>query len=146
MSKNKLKRIKKKRNKIDWTQISKVDERGLKEIASVLYEKFRRERKEKTYAQVKEILTLLLKAGYLLSCFAAPGMMRMAPDVLKDKQPDWEEWKKFNKGYLKRSLKRLEKQKLIVFLNMACIFYPSTTYKVQFLLLLLLGRFLADLA
>ena len=115
MNQKKLNEIKKKKSKIDWSQISKVDQTGLKQIAGLLYEKFRRERKEKTYAQVKEILTLLLKAGYLLSCFAAPGMLRIAPDVLKEDQPEWKEWKKFNKGYLKRSLKRLEKQKLVAF-------------------------------
>ena len=70
MSQNKLNKIKRKRNKIDWSKISNVDQTGLKEIAGLLYEKFRKERKKETYAQVKEILTLLLKAGYLLSCFA----------------------------------------------------------------------------
>lgn len=113
IDKKRLKKIKKKKSGINWSQISKVDQAGLKQIADLLYQKFRRERREKTYAQIKEILTLLLKGGYLLSCFVAPGMLRIAPDVLKEEQPEWEEWKKFNKTYLTRSLKRLEKQKLI---------------------------------
>jgi len=115
MNVKKLEKIKSKKNKINWNQISKVDQTGLKQIAGLLYEEFRRKRKKETYAQVREILTLLAKGGFLLTCFVAPGAMRIAPDVLRKNQPEWEEWKKFNKGYLKRSLKRLEEQKLVAF-------------------------------
>jgi hypothetical protein len=109
-----IKKLKGTKEKIDWSKVSQVDQPGLKQVASLLYDSLRRERKRKTYAQVKEILTLLVKGGYLLSCFVAPGATRIAPDVLGS-QPEWEEWKKYNKAYLRRSLKRLEKQGIVAF-------------------------------
>jgi len=104
--------MKRRRKGLRWDRISQVDESGLKEMAGLLYEEFRRKRQGETYARVKEILTLLAKGGFLLSCFLAPGMARLAPEVLKS-QPERDEWQKFDKTCLRRSLKSLEKQGLV---------------------------------
>jgi DNA-binding PadR family transcriptional regulator len=112
MKQRRLKRIKPKTNR--RKKVKEIDPKHLQEIASLLYTEFRRKRRKETYAQVKEILSLLAKGGYLLSCFLAPGLTRIAPDILGS-QPEWEEWKRFNKTYLRRSLKRLEKQGLVAF-------------------------------
>ena len=69
MKRKKLNKTKKKhqqKNKINWQQISQVNKTQLKQISALLYQKFQREKRDQTYAQVKEILTLLLKGGFLL--------------------------------------------------------------------------------
>lgn len=112
MKRKDVKTIKEKKNSNKKTRPVEVDQAGLKEVACSLYQEFRRKRKKETYAQVKEILTLLAKGGYLLGCFVAPGLTRIAPSVLNN-QPEWGEWKRFNKTYLRRSLERLEKQGMV---------------------------------
>jgi len=93
-------------------EMGKISQKNLKELSAILYRKFRKERKEKNYARVKEILTLLAKGGFLLSCFLAPGAAKLAPAILA-KQPEKDEWQKFHKSYLRRSIKRLKKRGLI---------------------------------
>jgi len=85
-------------------------EESLKEIARLLSEKFKREAREAKYASVKEVLSLLAKGSILIGGFIAPNIWKLAKNW--DKK-DFDEWKKFNPAYLRRTIRRLEKQKLV---------------------------------
>jgi len=85
-------------------------EESLKEIARLLSEKFKREAREAKYASVKEVLSLLAKGSILIGGFIAPNIWKLAKNW--DKK-DFDEWKRFNPAYLRRTIRRLEKQKLV---------------------------------
>src|SRR4030042_5253644 len=92
--------------------LPQVPEKQLNQIAYLLYDKFRKEQNKNQYASIKLILSYLAKGGYMAAALMMPGLTRLAPDVLGTKQ-DWEKWKQFNQTYLRRSLLRLQKQKLV---------------------------------
>lgn len=93
-------------------KISIPDEKQLKKISSLLEKKFAAEKREKRLAPVKDVLVLLGKGALLSSVFFAPGITRaMKPLLKKDKH--WQDWKKFNPAYLRRTIKRLAKQKMV---------------------------------
>jgi DNA-binding PadR family transcriptional regulator len=85
----------------------------LREIALTLKRKIIREEQARKYAKVKEILTLLASGALLATVFIMPGMAKVLPRSSGDYQENWREWKRFNPAYLRRSLKRLKKQKLV---------------------------------
>jgi len=67
-----------------------------------------RERGEKQ----KEILLLLAKGAVLATVLIAPSTGRLFKKI-KWNDSSWQEWKMFNKGYLQRTLRALEKRKMI---------------------------------
>lgn len=85
-------------------------EENLKKIANLLTEKFRRETREAKFAPVKEVLSLLAKGSILVGGFVAPNIWKLAKDWQKK---DFDQWKRFNPAYLRRTIRRLEKQKLV---------------------------------
>ena len=91
-------------------ETKKPSEESLKKIAILLSEKFKREAKEAKYASVKEVLSLLAKGSILIGGFIAPNIWKLAKNW--DKK-DFDEWKRFNPAYLRRTIRRLEKQKLV---------------------------------
>ncbi len=62
--------------------------------------------------KLRRILLLLAGGAGLAMILVMPGTARLLKDFIKD-DSDWKEWKKFNLGYLRRTLKKLEKQKLV---------------------------------
>lgn len=62
--------------------------------------------------KLKRILLLLGKGAVLATILAAPNSARVFRGFSHDKS-DWNQWKTFNAYYLRRTLKKLEKQKLI---------------------------------
>lgn len=62
--------------------------------------------------KLRRILLLLAGGVGLAVVFAMPGTARLFKYFVED-DSDWKEWKKFNLGYLRRTLKKLEKQKII---------------------------------
>lgn len=71
-------------------------------------EKKLQERNEK----LKRLLLLLAKGTTLVMLLAAPKSGNLFRDINWDKS-DHEEWKLFNEHYLKRTLRKLEKQKIV---------------------------------
>ncbi len=102
----------KKRNYID--ESSMTDDQFQK-TASFLYDRFKQESRDKKYASIKQILSFLGMGATIATAFIAPnaagaiGKAFFSPSFSHD--PDG--WKRFHKGYLKQSLKRLEMQKLV---------------------------------
>lgn len=107
---NKIKRITKPRKKI---KAGKISEKNLTEIALILNEKFKKEQRERNYARVKDILTLLATGTGLAMAVVMPGTAYLLKQPYEKKRKDWEEWKKFNPTYLRRNIERLKKQKLV---------------------------------
>jgi len=89
----------------------RIPEKQLDRIASLLEKKALKEKRNKNYASTKEVLSLLAQGAILTFSFAAPNMIKLLGEFKK--KPNKNEWRRFNLGYLKRTLKRLEKQKLI---------------------------------
>lgn len=85
----------------------------LQEIALTLKRKIIHEERARKYAKVKEVLTLLASGALLATAFIMPGTARILPRLSGNYKEDWEDWKRFNLGYLRRTLERLKKQKLV---------------------------------
>lgn len=92
------------------TKIEIADDQ-LRKIAVLLEEKIAREKREQKYASTKEVLSLLAQGAILAFSLVAPNIVRLLKDF--EKKPDKNAWKRFNFSYLRRTLNRLEKQKLI---------------------------------
>src|SRR3989338_9675388 len=86
-------------------------EDATKTLAFLLEEQRRKERfydKTKNYERVKDILIYLTFFG---TCIFAPKAIKIFRPILKDK--DYSSWKSFNLRYLKWTLNRLSKQKMV---------------------------------
>ena len=68
------------------------------------------------YATVKQILTLLGGGTVLaLSIFVSPAAIMLAKPFLDEKrQRDRNSWKQFNPRYLRSTIKRLQKEKIVM--------------------------------
>lgn len=64
------------------------------------------------HEKMHRILLLLGKGAVLATAIALPGTSKLFKDFLMDKS-DWEEWKIFNHKYLTRTLRAMEKQKIV---------------------------------
>lgn len=82
------------------------------QICTLLSHQFENERNEKKYAKVKTVLTLLGKGAIITAAILAPKSASILLPLVKESS-DWDEWKKYNVSYLKRTLEKLEKQKEI---------------------------------
>jgi len=85
--------------------------KDIRKIATLLEKKINQEKINKRYASTKEVLLLLGKGILLTFSLVAPNLAQLLK--LLEEKPNQEEWKKFNLGYLKRTLERLNRQKLI---------------------------------
>lgn len=111
---NKIGRITKREIKVrlEDLPLSTLKESQIKIIARILAKQIDKEIFEKKYAPVKDILKLVGAGAFLAASVAIPNL----PLILKPfliNQTDYEVWKRFNIPYLKRTLKRLEAQKLV---------------------------------
>lgn len=84
----------------------------LAKISQLLERKFAAQEHQKKYAPVKEILTLIGRGAIISMALLAPKTAVVAKNLLEEGK-DWEAWKRFNPSYLRYTLKRLEKQKVI---------------------------------
>lgn len=90
-------------------------EERIAELALLLSDQKKREEIRNRYASVSRVLTLLGAGAVLsLSLFVAPSAIMLAKPFLDERRRrEWEEWKQFNPRYLRRTIARLRKQKLI---------------------------------
>ncbi|MCX6783723.1 MAG: hypothetical protein NT141_01455 [candidate division WWE3 bacterium] len=84
----------------------------VKELSQTLSNQVAEELLSKKYAGVKEVLGLVGAGAFLAASLVAPKFSRVFKSLIND--PDAPEpWRRFNIPYLKRTLVRLEKQKLV---------------------------------
>lgn len=84
------------------------------ELARILSRQIDKEIFDKKYAPAREILKLVGAGVFLAASIAMPNLPRAIKPFLINEN-EFEVWKRFNISYLKRTLRRLEKEKLIEF-------------------------------
>jgi len=106
------------RNLIKTIDKLEISDKNIEIIAKSLKKKFDLEEGKRKYASVREVLTILAKGTMLIFSFVTPGLTLGLKDFIKtEKYPDAKEWKTFNLSFLTRTIKRLEKQKLVEIVN-----------------------------
>lgn len=91
-----------------------MDEQKINELAKVLSRKIDKEIFNKKYTPVKNVLMLVGAGMFLAASIAMPNLpLVLKPYIDKKREEEYEAWKRFNAPYLKRTLQRLEKQKLV---------------------------------
>ncbi len=84
------------------------------ELAKILSKQIDKEIFDRKYAPAREILKLVGAGVFLAASIAIPNLPRALKPSLKSEN-EFEVWKRFNIVYLKRTLRRLEKEKLVEF-------------------------------
>ncbi len=97
---------------IEKMALPKINDGQIKEIATALTKQIDKELFNKKYASAVEILKLVGTGVFIAGSFAIPTFPMALKPFLKDEN-EYEVWKRFNIPYLKRTLKRLGKQKLV---------------------------------
>jgi len=84
-------------------------------LAAVIEKKIRNEELRERYAPVKHVLAVLGVGAVLgLSLFVSPTALMIAKPFLYEKRRrDFDAWQRYNPYYLKRTIKRLQEQKLV---------------------------------
>lgn len=89
-----------------------MDEEGIKKLAKILLSERKKINLEAKNEKIKQILLLLAGGTALATALVLPGTVRLFKDFFKD-ESEWKEWKMFNVNYLRRTLRKLEKDKMI---------------------------------
>lgn len=89
-----------------------LDSKKVDELAKILSRQIDREIFERKSAPAREILKLVGAGAFLAASIAMPNLPRALKPFLKNEN-EFEVWKRYNLPYLKRTLKRLEKQKVV---------------------------------
>lgn len=82
------------------------------ELARIILEERAKAGEDDRYAKIREVMLLLAKGCALATVLVSPGTVRLFKDFSKD-DSEWKEWKMFNERYLRRTIKKLEQQKLV---------------------------------
>ena len=82
-------------------------------VAKLLYGKMKREETERSYASTKRVLTILGAGATIAAVFIAPKIGYELSKSFWREEGEWDDWKKFNHAYLRQTLRRFEKQKLV---------------------------------
>lgn len=105
-------RKRKEKTRIEDLPLSHVREFLIKDIAKSLTKQIDKEVFVKKYTPVKNVLVLVGAGLFLAAAIAVPNLPLVLKPFLK-RENEYEAWKRFNIPYLKRTLERLEKQKLV---------------------------------
>ncbi|MBI3558946.1 hypothetical protein HY085_00990 [Candidatus Gottesmanbacteria bacterium] len=84
----------------------------LKNLAELLVKETKEKQLSERNAKLRMVLLLLAQGTMLATALALPGAVRLLGDFLPD-DSDWKEWKMFNKKYLRQTIRKLEKKKII---------------------------------
>lgn len=109
-----VKRIKGRKKKIYVEHMTSIpiNESLIEKISVSLAKQIARELLAKKYARAVDVLKLVGAGIFLAGAIVAPGLPIVLKPFIK-KENEYELWKRFNIPYLKRTLHRLEKQKLV---------------------------------
>lgn len=111
--KSKFNKISKRKIKVrlEDLPLSTIKESQIETIARTLAKQIDKENFRKKYAPVKDILKLVGVGAFLAASIAIPNLpLILKPFIVNNH--GYEVWKRFNIPYLKRTLERLEAQKL----------------------------------
>ena len=86
---------------------------NIEKLALSLCQKYEKELRAKRFLSAKSIFNLIGAGLFTITEFYPSNIIRMATPFIKDLEAN-ECWKRFNIPYLKRTIKRLEKAKVIV--------------------------------
>lgn len=89
-----------------------MDEEKIDKLAQILSKQIDKEVFSRRYAPAKEVLKLIGAGVFLAASFTLPTLPMVLKPFLKNKT-EYDIWKRFNIPYLKRTIQRLEKQRLI---------------------------------
>ena len=93
-----------------------IKDSTLENVSKTLTKQIDKEIFEKKYAPVKTVLTLVGAGLFLGASVIMPTLpLALKPFLDYKRKEEFEAWKRFNLPYLKRTLSRLEKQKLVEF-------------------------------
>lgn len=84
----------------------------LKKLSLILLEQIKKQDIEKRNVRIKKILTLLGYGVLLTMAITMPNSPRLLKSFIKE-ESDWDEWKQFNPVYLRQTIRRLQKEKII---------------------------------
>lgn len=102
----------KKKFHIEDLPISKTLESSIDSIARSLSRQIDKEIFNKKYARAADVLKLAGTGAFIAASIAIPNLPRILKPFLVDEN-EYQAWKRFNIPYLKRTLKRLEREKLV---------------------------------
>lgn len=84
----------------------------LKNLAELLIKETKEKQLSERNVKLRTVLLLLAQGAMLTTALVLPGTARLLGDFLPD-DSDWKEWKIFNKKYLRQTIRKLEKKKII---------------------------------
>lgn len=91
-----------------------VDQNKIDELAKILNKQIDGKAFERKYAPAKDVLKLVGAGAFVAASLLMPGLPLVLKPFLDDaRRNEREVWKRFNIPYLKRTLQRLEEQKLV---------------------------------
>lgn len=93
-------------------KVNLQEKNNIEKLALSLWKKNEKELKDKSFFSAKSILNLIGSGLLLLSEFSTSSMIRRGKPYLQDPEA-YEVWKQFNIPYLKRTIHRFEKQKVV---------------------------------
>lgn len=100
--------------------IENADNKLIQEISKTLTQQVGSRILEEKYAGTEEVLKMVGAGLFIAASLVAPGLPRVLKPFLDDNyKEEREAWKRFNLPYLKRTLERLEKQRLVEIKNVA---------------------------
>lgn len=107
-----IKKARKKKIRVEDHVLNPISDILLQNISKTLAKQIDKENFNKKYARVADILKLVGVGVFVAGSLVMPNLpLALKPFIRNNK--DYEVWKRFNIPYLKRTLNRLEKQKLV---------------------------------
>lgn len=93
---------------------NKMDDNKIDELAKILSKQIDKKVFERKYAPAKDVLKLVGAGAFITASLLMPGLpLALKPFLDDQRKNEREVWKRFNIPYLKRTLQRLEEQKLV---------------------------------
>lgn len=89
-----------------------IDGNAIKTLANLILSQQKQKKVSGRNEKIGQVLSLLARGTLLAAVLVAPGSARLFKGIDRDNS-EWNEWKMFNQQYLKRTIKRLEKDKVI---------------------------------
>lgn len=95
-------------------QLSSINQALFKDISQTLAKQIAYEQFSKKYARVADVLKLVGAGLFIASSMVIPNLpLALKPFLDHQRKNESKVWKRFNISYLKRTLERLEKQKMV---------------------------------
>jgi len=106
--------VRKKQDHASFEDIPLPTDEKIAHLATLLMDQTQKRKKENQYASVKQVLTLLGAGSVIsMSFFAPPVLLAVKPFLEAEKEKEFESWKHFNRSYLKRTIRRLRREKIV---------------------------------